>query len=139
VLSDGAGNIGAHWTNGGGWYQLNNSASWSTTSDARIKENVTTIGNGLNVVMALRPVEFDYKISKQHMAGFIAQEYETVLPDQISENSDFGDEFKALTNGEPVKVIQQNLVPYLVSAIKEQQTLITDLQTKLKAAGVAGF
>jgi hypothetical protein len=118
VLSDGDGNVAGRWANGGGWYQLNNSASWSTTSDARIKEKVKTIVNGLDVVMALRPVEFDYKISQQHTAGFIAQEYETVLPDQIIEDANISDELKALTNGEPVKGIQQNLVPYLVSAIQ---------------------
>ena len=118
VLSDGDGNVAARWANGGGWFQLNNSASWSTTSDARVKENVATISNGLDVVMALRPVEFDYKISQQHTAGFIAQEYEAVLPDQIIEDANISDELKALTDGEPVKGIQQNLVPYLVSAIQ---------------------
>ena len=30
-------------------------------------------------------------------------------------------------------------VPMLIKAIQEQQALITDLQTKLKAAGIAGF
>jgi len=119
VLSDGDGGIGARWVSGGGWFQLNNSASWSTTSDARIKENVQTITNGLSVVLALRPVEFDYILDKQHTAGFIAQEYETVLPDQITEESNASAEIKALTNGEPVKGIQQNLVPYLVNAIQE--------------------
>ena len=68
--------------------------------------------------MALRPVEFDYKLSSQHMAGFLAQEYELILPDQITEESNVSDEIKELTNGEAVKGIQQNLVPYLVSAIQ---------------------
>jgi hypothetical protein len=128
VLSDGDGNPRAYQQSTGGWFQHNNSASWSTTSDARIKENVETITNGLNVVMALRPVEFDYIISKQHTAGFIAQEYEAVLPDQITENVDIGDELKALTNGEPVKVIEQNLVPYLVKAIQELEARIKQLE-----------
>jgi hypothetical protein len=128
VLSDGDGNPRAYQSSTGGWFQHNNSASWSTTSDARIKENVETITNGLNVVMALRPVEFDYIISKQHTAGFIAQEYKTVLPDQVTENADIGDELKALTNGEPLKVIEQNLVPYLVKAIQELEARIKQLE-----------
>ena len=120
ALSNGDnGILGAWWTDGGGWYQRNNSASWSTTSDIRIKKNVATITNGLDVVTALRPVEFDYILSEQHTAGFIAQEYEQVLPDQITEEANAGPDLKALTNGEPVKGIQQNLVPYLVAAIKE--------------------
>ena len=120
ALSNGDnGILGAWWTDGGGWYQRNNSASWSTTSDIRIKKNVATITNGLDVVTALRPVEFDYILTEQHTAGFIAQEYEQVLPDQITEEVNAGEDLKALTNGEPVKGIQQNLVPYLVAAIKE--------------------
>jgi trimeric autotransporter adhesin len=119
LLSDGFGTLGAKWQSGGGWYQQNNSASWSTTSDVRIKENIATIENGLDVVMALRPVEFDYKLTKEHTAGFIAQEYEGVLPDQVTEDANIGDAIKELTNGEPVKVIQQNLVPYLVAAIQQ--------------------
>jgi hypothetical protein len=130
VLSDGDGNIAARWANGGGWYQLNNSASWSTTSDARIKENVTPITNGLDVILALNPVEFDYKLSKQHTAGFIAQDYEKVLPDQIIEDANISEELKALTNGEPVKGIQQNLVPYLVSAIIKLEARIKELEAK---------
>lgn len=130
VLSDGDGNIAARWANGGGWYQLNNSASWSTTSDARIKENVTPITNGLDVILALNPVEFDYKLSKQHTAGFLAQDYEKVLPDQIIEDANISEELKALTNGEPVKGIQQNLVPYLVSAIIKLEARIKVLEAK---------
>ena len=113
VLSSGS-TLGAWWTQGGGWYQNNNSSSWSTTSDIRIKKNVATITNGLAIVTALRPVEFDYILNEQHAAGFIAQEYELVLPDQITEEVNAGEETKMLTNGEPVKGIQPNLVPYLV-------------------------
>jgi len=130
VLSDGNGGIGANWVTGGGWFQANNSSSWSTTSDARIKENIVDVPKGLEIIMALRPVEFDYILDKKHATGFIAQEYETVLPDQIIENVNITDELKALTNGEPVKAIQQNLVPYLVKAIQELKAEIDQLKGK---------
>ena len=107
VLSDGDGNIAARWANGGGWYQLNNSAAWSITSDARIKKNVVSLDSALDVITALRPVEFDYIKDDKHDIGFIAQEYQTVLPAQIS-------------NGEDGMLsLNQNLVPYLVKAIQE--------------------
>jgi hypothetical protein len=125
VLSDGDGNRAAYWQSGGGWVQKNNSTSWSTYSDQRIKENIVAVSNGLSVITALRPVEFDYKIGdKKHDIGFIAQEYKNVLPNQIHETTSGGEEIQALTNGEPLLSIQQNLVPYLVSAIKELKTIV---------------
>jgi hypothetical protein len=134
VLANGAANGDWKAYNGGsGWYQANNSASWSTTSDARIKENVKNIENGLSVITALRPVEFDYIISKQHTEGFIAQEYEQVLPNQITQEDATSDELKALTNNEPVKGIQQNLVPYLVKAIQELKTIVDAQATEITA------
>jgi len=119
-LSDGEGNVRANQGGAFGWYQYNNSASWSTTSDQRIKENIVSLENGLNTICALRPVEFDYKIKdKKHDIGFIAQEYETVLPDQVHTESSISAEIREMTDGEDIKVISPNLLPYLVKAIQE--------------------
>jgi len=126
VLSDGAATIGAYYqtTGANGWYQKNNSTVWSTTSDIRIKKNIISLESGLNVITALRPVEFDYIKNDKHDIGFIAQEYREVLPAQISEGED------------GMLALNQNLVPYLVKAIQEQQALITDLQARLTKAGL---
>ena len=118
-LSDGGGNIGANWTNGGGWYQQNNATLWSITSDIRIKKNIVSLESGLDVISALRPVEFDYIENDKHDIGFIAQEYQTVLPAQISEGED------------GMLSLNQNLVPYLVKAIQELTTKIANLESKL--------
>ena len=55
------------------------------------------------------------------------------MPDQVSETSDITDEIKALTNGEPLKQLNQNLVPYLVKAIQELNAKVTALEVKLGA------
>ena len=133
VLSDGDGNPRAYQSSTGGWYQYNNSAAWSITSDARVKTNIKPLETGLNIINALNPVEFDYIIDGKHDISFLAQEYEKVLPDQVSETSDITDEIKALTNGEPLKQLNQNLVPYLVKAIQELNAKITALEAKLGA------
>lgn len=121
VLSDGAGNVGAYWQNGGGWYQQNNSASWSVTSDISIKENVVNLTDGLTVINALRAVEFDYIDSKRHDEGFIAQEYEKILPRQVFRRED------------GKLAIQPNLLPYLVKAIQELSSENADLRQRLTA------
>lgn len=122
VLSDGQGTVGAYYQTTAavvGWYQNNNSAAWSITSDARIKKNVASLESGLNVISALRPVEFDYIKDNKHDVGFIAQEYQTVLPAQIEKGED------------GMLSLNQNLVPYLVKAIQELTAEIQFLKSQL--------
>ena len=129
VLSEGSGAWKAY-SNATNWYQNNNSTLWSITSDERIKKNIAPLENGLSVILALQPKEFDYIVTNQHDIGFIAQQYENVLPLQITEQDASG-EYAELTNGDKVKGIQQNLVPYLVKAIQELSAQVTALQAKV--------
>ena len=103
-----------------GAYNGANSATWSVTSDIRIKKNVVSLESGLDVISALRPVEFDYIENNKHDIGFIAQEYQEVLPAQITEGED------------GMLSLNQNLVPYLVKAIQELQAEVQSLKSQLK-------
>jgi hypothetical protein len=103
---------------GASFRQYSNSSSWATVSDQRIKENVIEIENGLEKIVALRPVEFDYITNKEHSVGFIAQEFKNVLPDQVKKIKARPEEAELIGETE-IYNIQQNLVPYLVKAIQE--------------------
>jgi hypothetical protein len=103
---------------GGSFRQYSNSSTWATVSDQRIKENVIEIENGLEKIVALRPVEFDYITSKEHSVGFIAQEFKNVLPDQVKKIKARPEEAELIGETE-IYNIQQNLTPYLVKAIQE--------------------
>ena len=87
-------------------------------SDQRLKENIRDLDDGLDVVMALKPRKFDWKEGKgagiKNARGFIAQEFEQVLPDMIEEWKDSAPEGE-----EPYKAINANLIPTLVKAIQE--------------------
>lgn len=134
VLSDGQGNLAARWANGSSWIQLSNQSTWAVVSDSRIKENVVSLSNATEKILALRPVEFDYKIfNKQHDVGFVAQEYETVFPEQINKTENVCGELAELTNGEPMLGINQNLVPYLVAAFQEMAAEIKSLKAEVAA------
>lgn len=63
-------------------------AAFGSYSDARLKENITDLPSQLDNILALRPVEFDYKDGSGHQIGFIAQEVEDVYPDLVSPNAD---------------------------------------------------
>ncbi|MFZ4600443.1 MAG: tail fiber domain-containing protein, partial [Terrimicrobiaceae bacterium] len=104
-------------------------------SDQRLKENIRDLDDGLNVVMALKPRKFDWKEGKganiKNARGFIAQEFEQVLPDMIEEWLD-----PAPEGEEPYKAVNANLIPTLIKAIQEQQAIIESLKARLDAANL---
>jgi hypothetical protein len=63
-------------------------AQFTANSDIRLKENIVNLAPQLANIMALRPVEFDYKLEKAHQIGFIAQEVREIYPDLIGETKD---------------------------------------------------
>ena len=124
----------------GGVGSITTSASltaYNVTSDRRLKENIVPLKTGLQTVLALKPSEYNY-ISEpsQTVQGFIADELQTVVPHAVTGEKDAVDEDK-----KPVYqgVDASFLIPFLVSAIQEQQALITTMQAKLKDAGILGF
>ncbi|MDD9578821.1 tail fiber domain-containing protein [Enterobacter sp. FR 78] len=57
--------------------------NWVTSSDERIKENITVIADPLMKMQQLRGVEWDRLDTPAHGYGFIAQEVEKVFPDAV--------------------------------------------------------
>jgi hypothetical protein len=93
--------------------------SLSCVSDEKLKQNILSINGGLDKIMELRGVTYNWKASPdgQAVAGFIAQEVEKVLPGLVSQ---LPDGTKTLS--------KDGLIPYLVSAVQEQQKQIDTLK-----------
>lgn len=106
------------------------STTITAISDQRLKENIQDIDVGLDAVMALKPRKFDWKDGKgkdkKGDRGWIAQEFEQVFPDMIDEWKD-----PAPEGEEPYKAVNADLIPVLVKAIQEQQTVIEDLKSRI--------
>jgi hypothetical protein len=102
--------------------------SWTTGSDARLKENIEEIGYGLASVMGLLPKKYVYKnnIEKQCL-GFIAQDIVGVIPEVVDVPKNVN---------EMMGIEYQSLVPVLVKAIQEQQAIIESLKARLDAANL---
>lgn len=115
---------------GASFRQYSNSSTWAVTSDQRVKENIVEIKNGLEKIVALRPVAFDYITSKEHNIGFVAQEFQNVLPDQVKRVKARPEEAE-LVGEDEIYTIQQNLVPYLVDAVKQLKTIIDAQATEI--------
>jgi hypothetical protein len=119
-------------TNGGSIYATN--IVITAISDQRLKENVRDIDTGIDSIMALKPRRFDWKEGKgqdkKDVAGFIAQEFETVFPECVSTS-------KAGADGIEYKNINhETLIPTLVKAMQEQQAIIESLKARLDAANL---
>jgi hypothetical protein len=101
-------------------------------SDARLKENIQDIDVGLDAVMALKPRKFDWKEGKgkdiKGDRGWIAQEFEQVFPEMVGTWRDEPPEGE-----EPYKSVGADLIPVLVKAIQEQQTIIEQLKADVAA------
>lgn len=98
------------------------------SSDISLKDNIRPIESAIFKVKQIRGVEFDWnekstesQQEKGHDVGLIAQEVEKVLPEVIQIRED------------GIKAISyEKVVPLLVEAIKEQQTTIENLESRLK-------
>ena len=111
-------------------YEVNGSltATGNVTaySDARLKTNVKTIDNALDIVGQLRGVSFDWKESGKHSIGVIAQEVETVLPELVTQSRSVDPETKEESD---VKSVDYGkMVGVLINAIKELKAEVEELK-----------
>lgn len=111
----------------GNFYAIGDVVSYSTSlSDIKLKKNIYQIQDGLSKVIALNGVEYDRIINDEHHVGFIAQDVEKIIPEVVVETENLEDDSK-------YKAIRYNeLIPYLVEAIKEQQLQINDLKKEIE-------
>jgi hypothetical protein len=113
----------------------------SLPSDARVKTDIQDISYGLEFVGALRPVQYNTvfqdktRLSEKNF-GLIAQEVEQALSAMGKSISDvtFLEKFETESDKESRYGLgYQNLVPVLIKAIQEQQTIINDLKDRIEA------
>ncbi len=119
---------------------LSTGTAWTNTSDKRIKTNVENIENGLDKILKLRPVSFnyteDYLKANPELSGskrynsFIAQEYEEVFPDAVTSEKELVVDDKVIYN-DLKQFTPHDLNMYLVKAIQEMKSEIDELKLKL--------
>jgi hypothetical protein len=106
------------------------STSITAISDESLKENIVDLETGIAEVMALRPRRFDWKeetqLAEKGVAGFIAQEVESVLPELV-----YDYQYNEIETKKSIKM--GDILPTLVKAIQEQQALITSLTARIEA------
>jgi len=137
------------------------SCAFNTSSDYRLKENVASISGATERLNQLNPIRFNFiGETERTVDGFLAHEVADIVPEAITGEKDAmrteeyevtpaveatydedGNELtpavEAVMGTREVEdyqgIDQSKLVPLLVGALQEQQTLIESLTTRLEA------
>ena len=62
--------------------------TYSSASDYRLKQKVTSLKNALEIVSKLKPCKFEYIEGNQYSEGFIAHELQSVIPHAVTGEKD---------------------------------------------------
>jgi len=136
VIDRDNGNVGIGTLSGGGDVYSNASGYLYNSSDQRLKKNIKTISNQIDVIESLkqlRGVYFNWNtdianevkgldFDDQRQMGMIAQEVEKVIPEVVG------------TDNEGYKTLSYSrLVGFLIEVNKVQQEQIEELKIKIEA------
>tara|TARA_A100001201_G_C4068775_1_gene195085 strand:+ start:284 stop:1261 length:978 start_codon:yes stop_codon:yes gene_type:complete len=103
------------------------STQYNTSSDYRLKENVTYDFDATTRLKQLRPCRFNFTAyADTTVDGFLAHEVSSIVPEAVSGEKDAVD---ADGNIEPQGIDQSKLVPLLVKTIQELEARITALES----------
>ena len=107
-----------------GVYIVDGGTSWTGTSDERLKTNLQPIENAAEKVSTLRAVTGRFIADEENKsrAFLIAQDVQKVLPEAVD-----------ASDPEKLGIAYTDVIPLLVAAIQEQQTIINELKTRIEA------
>jgi hypothetical protein len=102
--------------------------TYGTSSDYRLKENITPMTGGLAKVAQLKPCTYKWKTDGTDGQGFIAHELQEIVPDCVTGTKDEVDK-----DGNPVYqgIDTSFLVATLTAAIQELKAELDELKAKV--------
>jgi hypothetical protein len=118
----------------GSYYSFRSSTVYNTSSDYRLKENVTPASDGITRLQQLKPSRFNFIADPDTVVdGFLAHEVQAIVPEAITGEKDAVDD-----EGNPVYqgIDQSKLVPLLTAALQEAIGEIESLKARLTAAAL---
>jgi len=92
----------------------------TVNSDARLKANITSLGNTLPKLLLLDGKKYTLKNNGETKIGLLAQEVQKLFPELVKEAKD---------PKQTLSLFYQGLVPVLINAIKDQQKQLEELET----------
>lgn len=107
--------------------------TYNTTSDYRLKYNITSMKSGLSRIVSLNPVTYKWNVDNSAGEGFIAHELQEVIPMAVTGQKDATNSDGAI---KPQSVDYSKIVVHLVSAIKELKEELDSLKSSLRATNL---
>ena len=113
--------------------------TWTATSDKRLKKNIDSYTDGLEQVLAIRPVKYQYNElagtdTDVEYVGVIAQELQKVAPYMVGKFDLDGTEYLDVDNSAMTYMLI-NAVQEQQDMIKTQQTIIENQNEKISELG----
>ena len=117
------------------------STTYNTSSDYRLKENVSGITDGITRVKQLKPSKFNWIADDTNtpVDGFLAHEVSSLVPEAITGTKDAVEaedvDETGAKKGDPVyqQIDHSKLVPLLTAALQESIAKIETLETEVAA------
>lgn len=102
--------------------------TYATTSDYRLKENVTEMTESIEKLKLLKPCKFNFIGNDDVVDGFIAHEVQEVIPEAVT-----GEKDGIGWDGQPEYqgIDQSKLVPLLTAALQEAVAKIEALEQRI--------
>lgn len=104
------------------------SVSYNTTSDYRLKENITPYNDAINEIMRLKPVRYTWKNSGEKTQGFIAHELQEVFPEAVSGEKDATNPDGTV---DPQGIDSSKIIAPLVSSVQHHQNELEALKARI--------
>lgn len=98
--------------------------TYNTTSDIRLKDNIVTIADGKEKLLAMNPVTHTWKEEPNapSVHGFIAQEMQHIVPEAVNGDPD-SDKMMSMDYG--------RITPVIVAALQDALKEIDELKTRI--------
>jgi hypothetical protein len=92
----------------------------TASSDEKYKYNILPINYGLNTILQLNPVNFQWIKGEENDLGFIAQDVAEIIPEAVDTNWN-----------SDLLMRYESIIPILTKAIQEQQAIIKALEQRI--------
>ncbi len=111
--------------------------AFNISSSERFKKNISTLEYGLDAVLKIKPVKYQYNFEKSglYTIGFIAEEVSEVIPEVVSHQNE-NHKVVSREEGIPVSMDYSKMSAVLVNAVKEQYSKVQELKDNNEALKV---
>jgi len=111
--------------------------AFNVASSESYKKNISTLEYGLDDLLKIKPVKYQYNFDKSglYTIGFIAEEVSVVIPEVVSHQNE-DNKIVSREEGKPVSMDYSKMSAVLVNAVKEQHSKVQELKSNNEALKV---